>query len=75
MFKWLPVENASHTPDLCKKFVLTVLYFIDLSKDEITFGRGENCDVPFIGPAAKKHQCFQAYSKVHFKLIRVSRIF
>lgn len=43
---------------------------VDLSKEEMSFGRGENCDVPFVGPAAKKHQYFQAYSKVHFKLIR-----
>ena len=47
------------------------IYFSDLSKDEISFGRGENCDIPFMGPAVKKHKCFQAYSKVHFKLIRV----
>ena len=50
-------------------------FFSDLSKEEITFGRGENCDVPFIGPVAKKHKCFQAYSKVHFKLVRVSSIY
>ncbi|XP_069135324.1 serine/threonine-protein kinase Chk2-like isoform X1 [Argopecten irradians] len=42
---------------------------IELNKDEYTFGRGENCDVPFIAPT-KKHPYFQAYSKVHFKLIR-----
>lgn len=43
---------------------------LDLTKDEYTFGRGENCDVPFDNNGAKKHQCFQAYSKVHFKIIR-----
>ncbi|XP_050410649.1 serine/threonine-protein kinase Chk2 isoform X2 [Patella vulgata] len=42
----------------------------DLEKDEYTFGRGDNCDIIFNGNAAKKNQCFQAYSKVHFKLIR-----
>lgn len=42
----------------------------DLVADQYTFGRGESCDVPFSTPAAKNHQCFQAYSKVHFKLIR-----
>ncbi|BFZ05370.1 hypothetical protein BsWGS_08409 [Bradybaena similaris] len=43
---------------------------MDLIADEYTFGRGENCDVAFSSQAAKTHQCFQAYSKVHFKLIR-----
>ncbi|CAG5133375.1 unnamed protein product [Candidula unifasciata] len=43
---------------------------MDLTADEYTFGRGENCDVAFSSQAAKTHQCFQAYSKVHFKLIR-----
>ncbi|GFS09821.1 serine/threonine-protein kinase Chk2 [Elysia marginata] len=42
----------------------------DLTSDQYTFGRGESCDVPFSSQAAKTHQCFQAYSKVHFKLIR-----
>ncbi|XP_060605794.1 serine/threonine-protein kinase Chk2-like [Ruditapes philippinarum] len=41
-----------------------------MSKEEYTFGRGENCDVPFNNNGAKKHQCFQAYSKVHFKISR-----
>ncbi|KAL4223284.1 Checkpoint kinase 2 [Mactra antiquata] len=45
---------------------------MDLSKDEYTFGRGENCDVPFNNNGSKKHQCFQAYSKVHFKITRQS---
>lgn len=49
--------------------------FSDLIADEYTFGRGENCDVPFSSQAAKTHQCFQAYSKVHFKLIRVGQMF
>ncbi|XP_046579376.1 serine/threonine-protein kinase Chk2-like [Haliotis rubra] len=44
---------------------------VDLVKDEYTFGRGDNCDVSFNGTSsARKNQCFQAYSKVHFKLIR-----
>ncbi|CAG2198433.1 CHEK2 [Mytilus edulis] len=42
----------------------------NLTKEEYCFGRGENCDIPFNTATAKKHQCFQAYSKVHFKLIR-----
>ena len=43
----------------------------DLTTEEYSFGRGENCDVAFNTVTAKQHQCFQAYSKVHFKLIRV----
>ncbi|XP_052242302.1 serine/threonine-protein kinase Chk2-like isoform X2 [Dreissena polymorpha] len=43
---------------------------MDLTKDEYSFGRGENCDVPFDNNGSKKHQCFQAYSKVHFKILR-----
>ncbi|WAR03859.1 CHK2-like protein [Mya arenaria] len=35
----------------------------DLNKEEYSFGRGENCDVPFNNNGSKKHQCFQAYSK------------
>lgn len=46
----------------------------DLTKEEYSFGRGENCDVPFSNNGNKKHQCFQAYSKVHFKITRVSEI-
>ncbi|KAK7088732.1 serine/threonine-protein kinase Chk2-like [Littorina saxatilis] len=42
---------------------------LDLVKDEYTFGRGENCDVAF-NNTGKRNQCFQAYSKVHFKLVR-----
>lgn len=44
---------------------------LDLVKDEYTFGRGDNCDVAF-NNSGKRNQCFQAYSKVHFKLIRKS---
>ncbi|KAK3595769.1 hypothetical protein CHS0354_025403 [Potamilus streckersoni] len=43
---------------------------VDLINEEYTLGRGENCDIPFNGEVAKKHQCFQAYSKIHFKLLR-----
>ncbi|XP_005112692.1 serine/threonine-protein kinase Chk2 [Aplysia californica] len=43
---------------------------MDLVNDTYSFGRGETCDVPFSSQAAKNHQCFQAYSKVHFKLVR-----
>lgn len=43
---------------------------VDLKNDEYTFGRGENCDVSFSVQMAKNKQCFQAYSKVHFKLIK-----
>ncbi|XP_059173468.1 serine/threonine-protein kinase Chk2-like [Physella acuta] len=43
---------------------------MDLVADCYTFGRGEECDVPFSTHAAKTHQCFQAYSKVHFKLYK-----
>ncbi|KAL3858100.1 hypothetical protein ACJMK2_012711 [Sinanodonta woodiana] len=43
---------------------------VDLKNEEYTLGRGENCDIPFISSDAKKNQCFQAYSKVHFKLLR-----
>ena len=48
-------------------------FFADLVKEEYTFGRGENCDVAF-NNTGKRNQCFQAYSKVHFKLIRVSQL-
>lgn len=44
----------------------------DLLKDEYTFGRGEECDVAFSNIDGKKNQCFQAYSKVHFKIVRQS---
>lgn len=43
---------------------------LDLTKEEYSFGRGESCDVPFSNNGSKKHQCFQAYSKVHFKIKR-----
>lgn len=46
-------------------------FLLDLKNDEYTFGRGENCDVSFSVQMAKNKQCFQAYSKVHFKLIKV----
>ena len=60
-------------------FILTDIYSLvirkflisDLTTEEYSFGRGENCDVAFNTATAKQHQCFQAYSKVHFKLIRV----
>ncbi|KAL8577458.1 hypothetical protein ACOMHN_021910 [Nucella lapillus] len=42
---------------------------LDLVKEEYSFGRGENCDTAFSN-TGKNNQCFQAYSKVHFKLIR-----
>ncbi|KAK3102300.1 hypothetical protein FSP39_010344 [Pinctada imbricata] len=42
----------------------------DLTKEVYSFGRGENCDVSFSDSKHKKHQCFQAYSKIHFKIIR-----
>ena len=67
--------HGSETFDILEKNELEIFFYHpDLSKEEMSFGRGENCDVPFVGPAAKKHQYFQAYSKVHFKLIRVSTI-
>ena len=44
----------------------------DLTKEDYTFGRGEACDYQFNTPTMRKHPCFQAYSKVHFKLGRVS---
>lgn len=44
---------------------------LDLKNDDYSFGRGENCDVSFSIQMARTKQCFQAYSKVHFKLIKV----
>lgn len=41
---------------------------IDLIKDEYTFGRGEGCDYQFNTEEMIKNSCFQAYSKVHFKI-------
>ena len=46
-------------------------HFLDLEKNEYTFGRGEMCDYQFNTPAMIKHPCFQAYSKIHFKLLKV----
>ncbi|XP_062571619.1 serine/threonine-protein kinase Chk2-like [Saccostrea cucullata] len=43
---------------------------VALKNDEYSFGRGENCDVSFGVHMAKSKQCFQAYSKVHFKLTK-----
>ncbi|XP_048742373.1 serine/threonine-protein kinase Chk2-like [Ostrea edulis] len=43
---------------------------VDLKNDDYSFGRGENCDVSFSIQMARTKQCFQAYSKVHFKLIK-----
>ncbi|KAI8782455.1 serine/threonine-protein kinase Chk2 [Biomphalaria glabrata] len=43
---------------------------MDLTADSYSFGRGEDCDIPFSNSASRKHQCFQAYSKIHFKLHR-----
>ena len=54
---------------MCIKFVNNL--FSDLVKDEYTFGRGEQCDYPFNTSDMRKHQCFQAYSKIHFKLTKV----
>lgn len=47
------------------------LFFLDLCKDEYTFGRGEACDYQFNSPEMVKNPCFGAYSKVHFKISRV----
>ncbi|ELT98753.1 hypothetical protein CAPTEDRAFT_224883 [Capitella teleta] len=42
----------------------------DLVKDEYTFGRGEMCDYQFNSPQMVNHACYQAYSKIHFKLTK-----
>jgi len=43
---------------------------MDLVNDAYSFGRGESCDVHFNIATAKSKQCYQAYSKIHFKLVR-----
>ena len=40
---------------------------LDLMGDSYTFGRGEMCDYQFSTDSA----CYQAYSKVHFKVTKV----
>lgn len=47
------------------------LFVSDLVKDDYTFGRGDDCDISF-SSTGKRLQFFQACSKIHFKLIRVS---
>ena len=50
------------------------IQFLDLTKDEYSFGRGDDNDYQFNSPMMRKHPCFQAYSKVHFQLKRVTII-
>ena len=50
------------------------LYLLDLQTDEYTFGRGEMCHYQFNTEEMRKHPCFPAYSKIHFKLSRVSAV-
>jgi serine/threonine-protein kinase Chk2 len=42
----------------------------DLTLSEYSFGRGENCDYQFNSVDMIKNSCFQAYSKVHFRVKR-----
>lgn len=44
---------------------------LDLTGDLYTFGRGETCDYQFSTDSALMKQCYQAYSKVHFKVTKV----
>jgi hypothetical protein len=45
---------------------------VDLTGDSYIFGRGESCDYQFDTSTAIKNPCYQAYSKMHFKITRVS---
>ena len=51
--------------------VYAIVDLTDLVKDDYSFGRGEMCDYQFNTPQMLKHPCYQAYSKVHFKLTKV----
>ena len=44
----------------------------DLVKDEYVFGRGEDCDYSFEQSGGKANTHFLAFSKIHFRLYRVS---
>lgn len=68
-------EENSPKEDVCwgRVFPLGSSFVaLDLCKDEYTFGRGEACDYQFNSPEMVKNPCFQAYSKVHFKISRES---
>ena len=43
---------------------------LDLSGESYTFGRGDTCDYQFSAESA--NTCYQAYSKVHFKVVKVT---
>ena len=45
--------------------------FPDLSGASYTFGRGECCDYQFDTSTTIGNACFQAFSKLHFKVTRV----
>ncbi|CAG5127041.1 unnamed protein product, partial [Candidula unifasciata] len=42
---------------------------VELVSSDYTFGRGTDCDVSFTD-SAENNLCFQAYSKIHFRLSR-----
>jgi len=44
---------------------------LDLMGDSYTFGRGEICDYQFSTDCMRTNPCYQAYSKVHFKVTKV----
>jgi len=48
-----------------------VAFCSDLTGDSYTFGRGEMCDYQFSTDIALTSPCYQAYSKVHFKVTKV----
>lgn len=63
---------------MCDVFCSDLIYLLllvhvrlDLVGDSYTFGRGETCDYQFSTNSAITNPCYQAYSKVHFKVTKV----
>ena len=50
---------------------LVDLRYLDLIGESYTFGRGEMCDYQFSTDSTLTNPCYQAYSKVHFKVVKV----
>jgi len=57
--------------DLTDLMFLATMWCLDLTGDSYTFGRGEMCDYQFSTDCARINPCYQAYSKVHFKVAKV----
>ena len=57
--------------DLTYPTFLDAACCLDLTGDSYTFGRGEMCDYQFSTDCVRTNPCYQAYSKVHFKVTKV----